>query len=426
MADNVYARKQDEWNSVSSVPDVCKTPMGGSIPPVPYNVISQLPQSTGTIGTVKANDANVWGFDQTKVPKTEGDEPGSAKGVKSGTVGEDTWALDKSSTVKAEDKEAIRHDDKTEMNGKFKNKAEEDKAKRRKCRKEQAEAAQQSKDKDLKAAGDRFRRNIDGAEYSRLSTDAYDPGKTDTTGWNNVSNDPEKLAKYGLTEKDLTMPGTNFRAQVYEPNPDVFGSDMKPTIAYQGTDPGSLSDLRNDAQQAVNLNSPYYERASSIANRVAASGADVTWTGHSLGGGLASASSQATGQAGWTFNAAGIHDSTVTGYNNGVIRGNGSQIEAYRVNNEPLTGMQEQGWKGTAAAAGAGFLVGGPIGALVGGGLKIGASAGLPNAVGNARDLPASSWSPLSKHGTGDVNQGIEKQKTEDQKKIEKKTGKKC
>ena len=126
MADNVYARKQDQWNSVSSLPDVCKTPMGGSTPPVPYNVISKLPESTGVIGSVKVNDAKVWGFDATKVPKTEGDQPGTAKGVKSGTVGQDTWALDKSSTVLAEDKKAIRHDDKTEMNGKFKDHKEED------------------------------------------------------------------------------------------------------------------------------------------------------------------------------------------------------------------------------------------------------------------------------------------------------------
>ena len=51
------------------------------------------------------------------VPTTQGDEAGAAKGIKSNTVGGQCYPLEKSSSVRAEGKLIVRHDDKFWMNG---------------------------------------------------------------------------------------------------------------------------------------------------------------------------------------------------------------------------------------------------------------------------------------------------------------------
>lgn len=117
MADNVIARKQGKWKVVSIVPDVCKTPMGSAIPPVPYPVTAELKSATGVTRSVRVNGEPVVVFDKSLVPSTKGDAAGAAKGIKSNTVGGRCYPLEKSSTVRAEGKLVVRHDDKFWMNG---------------------------------------------------------------------------------------------------------------------------------------------------------------------------------------------------------------------------------------------------------------------------------------------------------------------
>jgi hypothetical protein len=117
MADNVTARKNVQWIIVSKTPDVCKTPMGGATPPVPYQVIAKLVESVCTVPTVHANGDEVVVYDPTFVPRTIGDSPGSAKGVKSGTVEGKCWTLQHSNSVRAGGHYIVRHDDEFWMNG---------------------------------------------------------------------------------------------------------------------------------------------------------------------------------------------------------------------------------------------------------------------------------------------------------------------
>ncbi|WP_308584967.1 DUF4150 domain-containing protein [uncultured Pseudomonas sp.] len=117
MADNVIARKQGKWKVVSIVPDVCKTPMGSAIPPVPYPVTAELKTATDVAKSVRANGKPVVVFDKSLVPTTEGDGAGSAKGIKSHTIGGKCYPLEKSNTVRAEGKLVVRHGDKFWMNG---------------------------------------------------------------------------------------------------------------------------------------------------------------------------------------------------------------------------------------------------------------------------------------------------------------------
>ncbi len=118
MADNYMARKQAGWQVVSIAPDVCKTPMGSSVPPVPYPVTSRLDSATGTADSVRVNGHPLVVYDMSLTPTTLGDEAGQAKGVKSVTVQGKCYPKDHSKTVRAEGKLLVRHDDLFWMNGK--------------------------------------------------------------------------------------------------------------------------------------------------------------------------------------------------------------------------------------------------------------------------------------------------------------------
>jgi uncharacterized protein DUF4150 len=117
MADNFIARKNADWKVVYVLPDVCKTPMGGSTPPVPYPVTAELKDSLQFADRVQANGDPIVAFDASYVPKTIGDKPGKALGVKSGTVEGLCWPKEKSQSVRVQGKLIIRHDDEFWMNG---------------------------------------------------------------------------------------------------------------------------------------------------------------------------------------------------------------------------------------------------------------------------------------------------------------------
>ncbi len=117
MAENVTARQGEQWKVISLLPDVCKTPMGGAMPPVPYPVVAQMKDAVAVVESVRANGDPLLVYDHSKIPKTEGDEPGVGKGVKSGTVGANCYPLEHSSTVRAGGKYILRHGDTFWMNG---------------------------------------------------------------------------------------------------------------------------------------------------------------------------------------------------------------------------------------------------------------------------------------------------------------------
>ncbi|BBA42620.1 MULTISPECIES: PAAR-like domain-containing protein [Burkholderia] len=387
MADNVMARKDGQWTIVSMMPDVCKTPMGGSTPPVPYPVTASLGDSQMTSKTVFANGNPIVRFDSSFAPDTIGDQAGVAHGIESGTVGAKCWPIDHSKTVRVESKMIVRHSDQFWMNGNYVGK--DAKAARWRGRKAQIAEAKEKvgslppgaeRDK-LQAAANRFETNNSVVEQAKLAQNVYNPKLDTPEGWNNVSGDPAKLAQYKLKSGDFSIPGTNFRAQVYEPDKDVFGSDFKPQVVFQGTDKTSMSDWKNNLLQGMNKDSAYYSRAVSIGKALAKSGADVDIVGHSLGGGMASAASRTSGLAATTFNSAGLNPSTVARYGGTPVA---SDIQAYRVEGEVLTAAQEK-------------------------------SHGLmPTAVGEPHILPGQGGS-IAKHGMDKVIDGIEQQKTEDQ-----------
>jgi hypothetical protein len=112
----IAARQDDSFKAVSNTPDVCKTPMGSSTPPVPYQVVADLGGSTGIVPSVRFNGKPAYVIDQSVVPTCTGDEPGSADGVKSGTVGGEVKPTKGSGTVRVGGHAIIRDGDPCTMN----------------------------------------------------------------------------------------------------------------------------------------------------------------------------------------------------------------------------------------------------------------------------------------------------------------------
>lgn len=116
MAKEIGARKQSGWKVIGITPDVCKTPMGKSKPPVPYSAIAHLDTSVEVADSVRMNGYPVITYNMSAVPTTVGDGAGISKGIKSGTVGGKCYPAEHSSSVRAEKHLLVRHNDKFEMN----------------------------------------------------------------------------------------------------------------------------------------------------------------------------------------------------------------------------------------------------------------------------------------------------------------------
>jgi hypothetical protein len=117
MADKLGARKNSSWKAICTAPDFCKTPVGSSTPPIPYQVIADLGQSENCVLNVRFNGDPCFVFNPSIVPKCTGDEPGTAKGVRSGTVAGEVRPTGASTTVRATKKRVVREDDPCTLNG---------------------------------------------------------------------------------------------------------------------------------------------------------------------------------------------------------------------------------------------------------------------------------------------------------------------
>lgn len=99
----------------SPAPDVCKTPIGSSTPPIPYQVYGLAGDDGNYSPDVFFNGKRAMRFDSF-FTRTYGDEPGVAKGVKSGTVGDIVEPTSHSPIVRINGHWAIRHRDNVTLN----------------------------------------------------------------------------------------------------------------------------------------------------------------------------------------------------------------------------------------------------------------------------------------------------------------------
>ena len=181
------------------------------------------------------------------------------------------------------------------------------------------------------------------ADYARLAQAAYETGDPIPDGWRKV--DAEELKKLGIDPSELDTE-SGMQASVYQ------NADGKYVLAFRGTekDRQPFLDVGNDILGGA-VTSFQVSDAISLSTKLAkAVGPEnVDFTGHSLGGELASVAAIATGGQAVTFNAAGVSFTSEA-----LARGNcltnfgtqspfdGSNVKAYSYELDPLNNAQDK------------------------------------------------------------------------------------
>ncbi len=113
---NSLVHKGSNGTSICTLPDICKTPSPGGPVPIPYPNVSQSMMLSKGTRTVKADFGMMIAIKGSEFSLSNGDQPGTAGGVKSSTfMRESTWIL-YSFDVKMEGKGACRFTDKKFQN----------------------------------------------------------------------------------------------------------------------------------------------------------------------------------------------------------------------------------------------------------------------------------------------------------------------
>jgi hypothetical protein len=156
--------------------------------------------------------------------------------------------------------------------------------------------------------------------------------------WRPLSAD--EFTKLGLSQDLLYDTHSHFKAIVYTNGQGDY------VVAFGGTK--TLYDwLENARQNLFALTTAQYQEARSLAKMLQNKlGSSVVFTGHSLGGGLASYAALATDLPAVTFNAAGLSDHSVQllGYADRTEANGAAEvglIRAYHVDGELLTFAQD-------------------------------------------------------------------------------------
>jgi hypothetical protein len=112
------ARKGCTFIVMCTMPDVCLTPAGPSMVPIPYQIVAYMDKSVMVSSNVKFGDDAAVLREQSMIMQVVGNEAGTGGGVKSG---HNVWNVEfdtASNTVLVNGKNVVRHNDTCWMNGK--------------------------------------------------------------------------------------------------------------------------------------------------------------------------------------------------------------------------------------------------------------------------------------------------------------------
>lgn len=140
-----------------------------------------------------------------------------------------------------------------------------------------------------------------------LSEGVYDPAFKGALGFEEV--DVDTLIDKGIDQKLLNDQDSGYHAKIFKNHDtDEFA------VAFRGTEPASGKDWLTDFRQSIGLETSQYTIAMTLAqqlNQALGNNANIFYTGHSLGGGLASSAAVVTNGSAVTFNAAGLSSRTI-------------------------------------------------------------------------------------------------------------------
>lgn len=167
---------------------------------------------------------------------------------------------------------------------------------------------------------------------AKLSNVVYDSNRALPKGWSRVSK--EQLSLLGLENVKFSDDQSGFKSALYRNN-----ETGQYVYAFAGTE--DAKDWVNNFQQGLGNFSTQYDMAinnTKLINKAVRK--NLTLTGHSLGGGLASAAAVVSNVKATTFNAAGVTDKTLARYG---ANGNMAKdlISAYYVKGEVLSTLQD-------------------------------------------------------------------------------------
>jgi hypothetical protein len=160
------------------------------------------------------------------------------------------------------------------------------------------------------------------------------PASTDSAG-------TDVRLSQGIYEKDFA--GTDGYTMVGYPiihdnglNAAVFSNGTDNVLVFAGTTPGSWANWKANLLQAFGFKSSQYEMGIKLAKRLYDQyNGNLRFAGHSLGGGIASAAAIITGGSANTYNAAGVHNNTLSGHSrtNSAITRYYSAFDLLRIGN---------------------------------------------------------------------------------------------
>jgi hypothetical protein len=177
-------------------------------------------------------------------------------------------------------------------------------------------------------------------QLADLSEAVYDPNKKTTGDWTRLSDDELRAAD--IDPGRLINEDSGLKSDLYK------NSKGEVVLAYAGTE--NWTDVWVDAKQALGFETDQYKQAAELAEKaIDAFGDKLSFTGHSLGGALATQAAAITGLLAVVYNPAGLHDNT--------LKRNGINPEAFKkladtglvkrvvVKGEVLDSVQEWGGK---------------------------------------------------------------------------------
>ena len=175
-------------------------------------------------------------------------------------------------------------------------------------------------------------------EAARMAAHSYADGKGVELigGWKVSTRD------VGLKESDFNNSETGLQSGLYERVKEDGTTEY--TYATAGTDPTELKDIGANAKQTISA-SAQYDKSISNAKTISKSlgNSELTFTGHSLGGGTASANAISTDKKALTFDAAGLSIATKfsLGGLSGIFKSYDKNVTSFQMTSDPLSIVQD-------------------------------------------------------------------------------------